>query len=149
MASEPTHKFTLSGLLHRTRKLTLKADVVINDVVKENYPVGWVRVQGSKDPEYLVKSSKYVTEYQDLIEEKGKDLTTGEMIDALQRVNSASVACSIVEWDTNFFEGEFTIENAMKVFGQRKFILIYNQIAMYIQEAVDFLPHASQQQHSG
>lgn len=149
MSSEPIHKFTLSGLLHNIRKLTLKADVVINDKVKEDYPIGWVKVRGSKDPEYLINSSQYVSEYQDFIAERGKDITPSEMISALQRVNSASVACAITEWDVDLFEGEFTVERAIEIFEKKEYVLIYNQIAMYIQEATDFLPHASQQQHNG
>lgn len=141
-------KFTLKGLLHRVKRLSLKADVVIDGEIERDYIVGWVDVRGSQDPVYISESAKHLAKYQ-LEISSAADLeddeeAAEEVKKATAKFTAATVACAIQDWDEEFFGQKFDEDFALEIFQQKENFLIYNQIAKYMQEAVDFLPSASQ-----
>ena len=152
-SSKPKLKFTLGSLLHRVQRLSLTADVVIEGTVVPDFKVAWVDLRGSQDPEYLSRSVDYLSEFRDEIadatEEEDEDKRKKLVADATSRFTSLSVACAIEKWDEKFFGKKFDIEYAIEIFQDQKNFLIYNQMANYIQKAVDFLPDASQPQSNG
>lgn len=141
-------KFTLKNLLHRVQRLPLTADVVIGESVVKKLKVAWVDLRGSQDPTYLSRSADYLGEFRDEIsdaaEEEDEDKRKKLVLDATSRFTSLSVACAIEKWDEEFFGKKFDIEYAIELFQDQSNFLIYNQMASYMQEAVDFLPNASQ-----
>ena len=146
----PKVKFTIGSLLHRVQRLPLTADVVIEKVVVPDYRVGWVDLRGSQDPIYISRSADYLDEYRSEIgnasTEEDDDIRNEMVKKATERFTSLSVACAIEKWDKSFFGKEFEIEYAIELFQDQKNFLIYNQMANYMQKAVDFLPDASQPQ---
>lgn len=139
MSDKPVHKFKLRDLVHRIRKLTIEADVVIDDKVVNDFPVGWVKLRGSCDPKYIASARNLL---QDFNETVSKEPSIEEMTESAEYTLNASVVAAIVEWDSEFFGQEFSQEYAMELFKDREFILIFNQIANYMQESIDFLPVA-------
>jgi hypothetical protein len=142
-------KFTLSTLLHRTRVVQLTADVVIDGEVEKEYKVGWVTVRGAQDPEYLEQAAEFAADFREKIEALGEDISADQLREETKLVVNASVACAIVNWDEDLFESKFSLERAMEIFANIKYNPIYNQIAVSIQSANDFLPSASQTQEIG
>lgn len=146
-------KFTISKSLHRIQKLELKLDVVIEGEIVKDYTVGWVKVRGSQDPTYLQIATPYYTDYQ----EKLKDIEDLEneadklksLTDATLELQVRSVTAAIVDWDKDFFEEEFTQDTALELFKKDIYVLIYNQIANYMQKRENFLPLVSIQQENG
>ena len=148
--SKPKLKFTLGNLLHRVQRLPLTANVVIEGVVVPEFKVGWVDLRGSQDPEYLSRSADHMAEFRDTIADATEKDDPEEkkrlIMEATERFTSLSVACAIEKWDDDFFGNKFDIEYAIELFKDQKNFLIYNQMATYMQKAVDFLPDASQPQ---
>ncbi len=146
-------KFTLNSSLHRVQKLQLLLDVVVTDEIVKDYPVGWVKVRGSQDPEYLRIATPYYSEFQDALKDmetvEGDEAKREFLKDATLELQVRSVTAAIVDWDEDFFEMKFTPQNALEVFKQDKYVLIYNQIANYMQKRENFLPLASIQQENG
>lgn len=142
MADKKQPKFTLSKLLHRTQKLDLKADVIIDGKTHLDYIVGWVRLRGATDPKYINQAVHDLVEYKEVAEDK--DATPEQIKEAAKLFQDRSVTNAIIDWDESFFEMKFTPENALKVFDDRNNAIFYNQIATYMQKREDFLPVASQ-----
>jgi hypothetical protein len=146
-------QFTLSKCLHRIQKFQILMDVVIEDEVVQDYPVGWVKVRGADDPVYTKIAIPALFEYREAIKE-AEDIEDLEeraafLKDATVLLNVTSMTSAITDWDEAFFEMPYTPENATEVFSQDKYILVYNQVATYIQDRVNFLPLVSIQQENG
>lgn len=148
--SKSKFKFTLNNLLHRIQRLHLTSDVVIDNEIINKYKVAWVDLRGSQDPIYISRSVDYLNEYRDQLSiassEEDKDEEDKLTRDATLRFTAVSVACSIEKWDEDFFGRKFDIEYAIELFQKQENFLVYNQIAVYIQKSIDFLPNASQPQ---
>ena len=143
-------RFTLDGLLHRVSRLNLKADVVIDGEIVKDYKVAWVEVRGGQDPVYISRSIKFSRDYQRSVEEasveEDKEISDKILKDAGLKFTSLSVACAIEAWDEDFFGRPFDLDYAIEIFQKEEHFLIYNQIALHMQDSIDFLPLASQNQ---
>jgi len=148
---KPKVQFTLESLIYRKRKVDITADVVIEDDVHTDYKIGWVELRGQQDPQSLVDASLYLEEYKDAIADAA-DLETEEerakfTADATARFMAASVAICITRWDNKLFNNrKFDREEAIELLSKKENFRIYNQLALALEEASDFLPKSSQQQ---
>ena len=144
-------KFTLKSLLHRIQKLTLTTTVSIDGEVKEDYPIAWVKLRGPQDPVYKSKVQPFLDTYLEDTEEantsanfKEGDEVSKELSNILAKISLnmlvATVACSIEDWDQDFFECEPTLENIIEILEDENNNSIYNQIVVKTRDIADFLP---------
>lgn len=140
-------KFRLKDLLHRTSKVELFHDVIIDGEVVKNHPVGWVRVRGSQDPLYQKEIAPYLMVYKDAIsdleDEEDEIKRAEELTKITTELQVRTVTAAILEWDEEFFGEVFTSENALQAFLDDGYNHIYNQIAAAMKRQEDFLPIAS------
>ena len=134
------NKFTLKGLLDRTQKVDIYQDIVVDGEVLYNQIVGWVEIRGSGDPLYVSKARDILISHQSEIKE---DATKEEEAEYNKYFLDAAVAAAIVSWDEDFFETEFSFNKAMDLFQDDANIVLYNQLAHYMQQAQNFLPLAN------
>lgn len=133
-------KFSLKSLVHRTQKIDILADVVIDGEIYKGYPVTAVVVRGSSDPKYIQACFDYVEDNREQISSEDPETK----LKATHELNIASVAFAVVSWDEEFFDCTASVESCMELFSQTEHNYIFNQIAKRIQDHTDFLPIASQ-----
>ncbi len=134
------NKFTLKGLIHRTKKVDIYQDIVVDGEVVYDQVVAWVEIRGSGDPVYVAKARDVLINHQSNMSE---DPTEEETKEYHKYFLDASVAVAIVGWDKEYFGTEFSFSEAMDLFQDDANIVLYNQLAHYMQQASDFLPLAS------
>ncbi len=149
----PKIKFTLQQALHRTLKLDILMDIVVDGEVVEDYPVSWVRIRGSQDPLYLKEVLPVYTQFREDMDEANKIKDAKEKRLALEKatldLHTGTVTVAILEWDEDFFGMKFTPENALQTFKNESYTVIYNQVAEAMQQREDFLPLVSVPQENG
>lgn len=156
-------KFTISGTQFRTVKKDLVLDIIDDKgEIQKDTVVGWVTLRGEDDPVYQKRAAPSYIDYREELEiikkdiqdlkdqaEKDKvedvDLTIPQ--DALRKIYEKflcdSVIAAIEDWDSEFFEGDFSPEKASEIFTKIENNHIYNQLALFMKGREDFLPLAS------
>lgn len=141
-------KFRLSTIQHRTQKVNLTHDVVIDGEIVPDYVVGWVEIMGADNPRYLNKCKTHIIDYKaamDDINEAESDSDKTKLLEkTLLRFETQAVSNSLVGWDVEFFEKEFSEDEALDFFTDPDNNTFYNQIAGYMQKRSDFLPIAGE-----
>ncbi|AFK66656.1 slt family transglycosylase [Colwellia phage 9A] len=149
----PEIQFTLQQALHRTLKMDILMDIVVAEEVVEDYPVAWVKIRGSQDPQYLKEILPVYTEFREDIDEANKITNLKKKKLALEaatlKLHTSTVTMAIIEWDERFFGDKLTREKALEVFLNDSYSVIYNQIAHAMQQREDFLPSVSIQPENG
>ena len=140
--------YKLKQLLHRQKKLNLRMDIVEGGEVKDNHVVGWVKIRGQNDPQYIKQAREFIQD--NLLDMDTDPKPTEEEVDEAHTFSMcATVACAITDWDEDFFDGPYSKEAATEIFIDKEYTSIYNQIAFAMQKSKDFLPRASQHRKSG
>lgn len=161
--AETKPKFTIRGTQFRTLKKDLKVNMIDSEGKVEEHVVGWVTLRGQEDPIYQKKIAPATIDYREdselirqEIQEIKDNTKEGETPDisvqqgklrvVLERFMYAAVCAAIEDWDSDFFEEDFSYDAAMSVFEDPSNNHIYNQIAEFIGEKEAFLPVASAEQ---
>ena len=129
-------KYSIKDLIHRTKKLDLHQDVVMDGKIEE-IVVGWVSVMGQSNPKYLLKGIEYTAAYHSKI---NSDSSTEEILEATTLYQNQSLVGCILDWDEDFFGGKFSEEAAIEIFNDENYITYFNEISRGIQKGIDFLP---------
>ena len=139
-------KYRLKDLLHRSKRIDLKMDIIEDEVIVRDAIVGWVVIRGQTDPVYIEETQQYL---QANAMHMGKDPTPEETRKGYEYALNAAVACAITSWDEDFFGEAFSVQAGMDIFKDIQYVSIYNQIAVEMQQVQDFLPIATQLPLSG
>ena len=146
-------KFTIQKALHRTLKVDIHLDVVIDNEEIEKYPVGWVKIRGSEDPLYIKKMLPYIKEFREDTEDLKEIKCERERLIELEKLShiftTRTVSVAIFDWDQDFFEQPYSEDVALEIFSQDSHSQIYNEVAEAMQQRVDFLPLLSTQRGNG